>query len=79
MIRRLCGLLRDLRETKMSRHQALMGLARTQEQLWKDPDWTCAHCQFVNFAIRQNCRNCGCCRNAEQARQASQTESRVAL
>jgi len=35
-----------------------------EEELWKDPDWTCPHCQFVNFAIRQKCRNCGYDSNA---------------
>jgi hypothetical protein len=30
-----------------------------EDQLWRDPAWTCPHCQFVNFAIRQRCRNCG--------------------
>ena len=35
-----------------------------EEQLWKDPDWMCPHCQFVNFAIRQKCRNCGYDSNA---------------
>jgi hypothetical protein len=30
-----------------------------EEQLWKDPDWTCPSCQFVNFAVRSKCRNCG--------------------
>lgn len=30
-----------------------------EEQLWKDPDWTCPSCQFVNKAIREKCRNCG--------------------
>jgi hypothetical protein len=36
------------------------------EQLWKDPDWTCPNpaCRFVNFAIRQKCRNCGYDSNA---------------
>jgi len=31
----------------------------TAEQLWKDPDWTCPHCRFVNFAVREKCRKCG--------------------
>ena len=30
----------------------------TIEQFWKDPDWTCPHCKFVNKAIREKCRNC---------------------
>ena len=31
----------------------------TAEKLWTDPDWTCPMCRFVNFAIRERCRNCG--------------------
>jgi hypothetical protein len=34
------------------------------EQLWKDPDWNCPNCDFVNFAIRQRCRSCGYDSNA---------------
>ena len=35
-----------------------------KEQLWLDPDWTCPHCRYVNFAIRERCRNCGYDSNA---------------
>jgi len=31
----------------------------TEEQLWKDPPWTCPQCRYVNLAIRERCRNCG--------------------
>lgn len=31
----------------------------TEEQLWKDPDWICPGCRYVNFGIRVRCRNCG--------------------
>lgn len=30
------------------------------EQLWKDPDWTCPRCGWVNKAIRERCRNFQC-------------------
>lgn len=29
-----------------------------EKQLWKDPDWKCPQCSFVNLAIRERCRNC---------------------
>ena len=32
---------------------------KTAQKLWTDPDWTCPMCRFVNFAIRERCRNCG--------------------
>jgi len=34
---------------------------KLEEQLWKDPDWTCPNpkCGAVNFAIRSRCRICG--------------------
>lgn len=35
-------------------------LSRVREQLWKDPDWTCPRCGFVNMAIRSACRNFAC-------------------
>ena len=31
----------------------------TEAKLWTDPDWTCPMCHYVNFAIRERCRNCG--------------------
>jgi hypothetical protein len=31
-----------------------------EEQLWKDPPWTCPRCGFVNLAIRERCRNFQC-------------------
>jgi len=31
-----------------------------REQLWKDPDWTCPKCGWVNMAIRNRCRNFNC-------------------
>lgn len=30
-----------------------------EEQLWKDPDWSCPNCKFTNLAVREECRNCG--------------------
>lgn len=30
-----------------------------EEKLWTDPDWNCPRCEWVNFAVRSKCRNCG--------------------
>lgn len=35
-------------------------MSKLQEQLWKDPDWNCPQCGFVNRAIRSRCRNFQC-------------------
>jgi hypothetical protein len=32
----------------------------TAEQLWKDPDWKCPRCGWMNKAIRERCRNFDC-------------------
>lgn len=32
---------------------------KTEEQLWRDPPWTCPRCKTLNPAIRHGCRECG--------------------
>lgn len=41
--------------------------AATDEKLWKDPDWICPQCGYVNMAIRGVCRNFNCGFDSEVA------------
>lgn len=61
-----CGRAHKLGDACPTDEPKPAGNPGVQEQLWKDPDWTCPNpaCQFVNFAIRQKCRNCGYDSNA---------------
>ncbi len=47
------------REAPMS-NQEESTMDETKEHLWtKEANWKCPHCQFMNRAIRERCRNCG--------------------
>jgi hypothetical protein len=41
-------------------------LEKRDDDKWKQPDWMCFVCRYMNYSVRERCRNCGMKRGMER-------------